>query len=165
MYNYSMNILIRPYQDLDENSVRKLIQELKEHENKLDNDLKTNHEAQEATFKEIITPLNEDRGEIYVAELDNQIIGFIAFNIDIKNYIQMFNKIPVVFISDIIVTKDFRNKGIGKLLLTKAQEFARQHNIKYLKLTVLSNNTATKLYKDIGFNDYEITMLKNISSV
>ena len=43
-------------------------------------------------------------------------------------------------------------KGLGGLLLARAQDWAKQHGITRLELTVMVNNTnAVKLYEKVGF--------------
>jgi ribosomal protein S18 acetylase RimI-like enzyme len=56
------------------------------------------------------------------------------------------------FISDLIVAKKNRGKGIGKLLIKRAEEYFYNNNCDYTQLEVFApNKTAFELYKKLGF--------------
>ena len=58
-----------------------------------------------------------------------------------------------IYIRDIGVTAGYRSKGVGKSLITKAEEFAKSVGRPNLLLYVLPKNTrAIKLYNSLGFH-------------
>jgi len=60
------------------------------------------------------------------------------------------------FIHSFYVSRKYRNKGIGSLLLKKSIEILKKDGIKKLELTVDPVNTAAiSLYKKFGFKFYE----------
>ena len=79
----------------------------------------------------------------YVAENDNEIVGFAIGGISIKN--------KKGWLLDVVVQEDFRQKGIGtKLVITCIRSTARYCKRK-IALTVEPNNPAITLYKRLGF--------------
>jgi ribosomal protein S18 acetylase RimI-like enzyme len=80
---------------------------------------------------------------IDVVEADGQTAGFIAY------YKKSFEH---GFIWLLAVDKEFRGRGFGELLVTKAFSSFRQQNLKYVTLAARSiNKPAISLYKKMGF--------------
>lgn len=157
-----MTLNIHTYTPQDESGIKQCITELKNYESQFDPDYCTNEESVNRLFKSILKE-KEDGGEIFVAENNNNIIGFVSLGIDDKNDELIVNKIPTVYISDIVVLKEYRGKGIGKELMKKAEDFTKEKGLKYLKLIAFAENSnAIGLYKSLGFEDYETTMIKEI---
>ena len=72
----------------------------------------------------------------------NEILGFAGFK----------KTLDTSDIMNIVVRKDFRNKKIGKKLLTSLIQKAKEQDIKTIFLEVNSKNLpALKLYENIGF--------------
>ncbi|MFK3937319.1 GNAT family N-acetyltransferase [Alkalihalobacillus sp. NPDC078783] len=59
-----------------------------------------------------------------------------------------------IWLNDLFVTKNFRNRGIAKKLLLRIIYWAEQKKIKGIELETGRNNEATKaLYNSLGFYD------------
>lgn len=98
-----------------------------------------------------------------MAEVEDKVVGFITLEIQTKNDELIVKKIKAVYVADVAVLAEYRNLGIGSQLLKTAQEFAKNNKIKYLKLIVYADNQkARQLYENMGFRDYEVTMLKEV---
>jgi len=127
---------------------------------------------------------------IFVAEVDNEVAGTINLetkemkgargNIPLSLFIKnlgisegikasliKFFMLHESFDSDscyivyIGVSSEARGKGIGKALLQRGEDFAREKGRRYLSLAVASNNDiAHRLYQKVGFKD--IKSNKNI---
>ena len=83
------------------------------------------------------------KNEKYIAEVS------IVFNKNDEDYTIPGKRI---YISRIIVKKDFRGKGYGKKLMNYAIEYAKSKEYKEISLGVnLDNYIAFKLYVDLGF--------------
>lgn len=83
------------------------------------------------------------KDEEYIAEV------FIVFNKNDEDYTIPGKRI---YISRIIVKKDFRGKGYGKKLMNYAIDYAKNNGYKEISLGVnLDNYIAFKLYVDLGF--------------
>jgi GNAT superfamily N-acetyltransferase len=65
-----------------------------------------------------------------------------------------FNAKPLLNVHDLAVNPGFRGKGIGRALLTEAEQQARKRGCCKLTLEVQDNNrTARSLYCGFGFED------------
>lgn len=86
--------------------------------------------------------LKNDNSLYFVAKKEEKILGFIGI---IKN-------IDFIEISNIVVKKDFRNKGIGNKLLQKIIEVAKQMKKNEIYLEVNEkNDNAIFLYEKNNF--------------
>lgn len=158
-----MKVKIREYQSSDEKDVKKCITELKQYESAFDEDYFTNQKSVNNLLKHILESRKKG-GQLFVAEVNGQVVGFISWEIENKNDELIVKKVDSVYISDIVVLPEYRGKGIGKKLLERADEFAKEKKIPYVKLIIFSANKKVRsIYEDTGFRDYETTMIKKIS--
>lgn len=80
------------------------------------------------------------QGEKVVGILISRIINRLVKNKDI------------LFIDDLIVHKDFRNKGIGRKLLEEAIRFGKNRNFETIELTsYMPNINSHRLYENMDF--------------
>jgi ribosomal protein S18 acetylase RimI-like enzyme len=83
-------------------------------------------------------------GERFVG-LTNCFVNFATFTVK-----------PFVNIHDVIVTSDWRNKGLGRLMLSKVIEMAKELGCSKVTLEVREDNDNAKhLYNSLGFHDAE----------
>ncbi len=78
---------------------------------------------------------------IYVAKLENQIVGFLVAENDVDEY----------NISHVVVDKDFRNHGIGTKLITYIEEIAKSNKMNVSLEVSVNNFTAKTLYEKLGY--------------
>ena len=122
-------------------TILKLIEELAEYE-KLSNDVI----ATEDRLKNVL--FGDDQFvEVYLAEYRNEIAGQVIF---FKNFSTFIAK-PGLFIEDLYVRPQFRSKGIGKKLLLKVVEIAKERDYGRIEWNVLDwNKPAITFYERIG---------------
>ena len=88
--------------------------------------------------------LNNNNSLYFVAKKQNEILGFIGILINFD-----FTEI-----TNIVVKKDFRKLGIGKMLLEKIIEETKKFNKEMIYLEVNENNEgAINLYKKYRFEE------------
>ena len=86
--------------------------------------------------------LENANSKYIVAKNGENIIGFAG----------IIDTVDVMEITNIVVRKDMRNKGVGKLLLKNLIKLSKKNNKNTIYLEVNSNNTtAIKLYENNGF--------------
>ncbi|MEB3754624.1 GNAT family N-acetyltransferase [Acinetobacter sp. MD2(2019)] len=92
--------------------------------------------------------LNNATSQIYVAEIENQLAGFVQLYPSWSSL--SMGKIWIV--NDLFVQQDFRQFGVGKALMNQAIAFAKQHAAVYVGLeTGKENFVAQRLYQQLGF--------------
>lgn len=81
---------------------------------------------------------------------------FTAYNgSDFLGYIGMYDLIDEVSIINVAVDPAYRNSGIGKLLMKKAEEYALIRGCPMITLEVRqSNDPARRLYESLGYEIY-----------
>ncbi len=106
---------------------------------------------EEDLLKTIDLALSDRSGaEFFVAEADSQIIGCAYFNIGIS----LEKGGHYIWLNDLYVKRDERQKGIAKRLLLHVLHWAEQNDLKGIELETGINNAATKkLYNSLGFYD------------
>ena len=89
--------------------------------------------------------------EIFVAKIENEIVGYITINIKEKNNPSMRYR-KQLQIEAICVDEENRGKGIGTELLKYVKKFGKENNCTDLYLTVnKENENAIKAYEKFGF--------------
>ena len=83
-------------------------------------------------------------GDLYVEEIENSIKGFVCINYVEPNEYKDLNwssNEKCMVIHRMAVDSNFRNRGVGKKLISFAEELAKENNIKYIKTDTYSINT------------------------
>ena len=149
-----MQITIEIPQIKDFNNVNKLAKQVHElHVNwRPDLYLSVDEVINKENFKEMIKTK-----KIFVAKIDDLIVGYITFNIKEKdNHSMRYRK--QLEIEAICVDQRYRGKGIGTELLKYVKKIGKENNCTDLYLTVNEENAnAIKVYEKFGFK------IKNIA--
>jgi (aminoalkyl)phosphonate N-acetyltransferase len=84
----------------------------------------------------------------YVAEIENQVVGFISFHTQ-----KLLHHCGIVGeIQEFYVSQNFRNQQIGRFLVNKVKDYAKTHKLKSIEVT--SNKLRTDnvyIYEHLGF--------------
>jgi ribosomal protein S18 acetylase RimI-like enzyme len=135
-------INIRKAVKIDYQTIKKLMKEL--YESLLDKTGMDEHLTAEK-FEEILAEQNID---ILVAESNSEVIGYLTLRLQ-KSLIDTG---PTAAIDEIIISKIYRQKGIGGLLVKSAIDLAIQQNCSEIGVgTEESNTIARKFYEKYGF--------------
>ena len=154
-----MDTTIREAKDTDQSQILELINSLKQFDSQFDEHYKTDKQSVVDLYDEI-----KSKGQIFVSVIERKVVGFVSVEINNKNDKLIEETIPVAYISDIVISPEFRNQGIGTKLLETVEIWAKNKDIRFLKLIVFSdNNNAKKIYSNFGFKEYETTMLKDLA--
>jgi len=120
---------------------------LKEHNNRFEKRFRINKENEKRItryLKECISAKN-----MLVARSDRGIIGCLTVT-DEKHPLELCHKLA--YIASIYVKPQFRNKGVGKVLLSKAIGQASDRRYEQVSLRVATkNDSAVTLYENVGF--------------
>lgn len=112
-----------------------------------DIEFEPNHEKQRAGLEQIIN--NPEIGEILVMKTDGKVIGMVSLLYSISTALGG----KVAILEDMVMAKDFREKGLGKELLHEAIAFAQKRRcLRITLLTDFDNEAAIKFYQSAGFS-------------
>ena len=90
----------------------------------------------------------------YFAEVDGCLAGFIE--IALRSYANGCSQSPVAFIEGIWVDEAFQKQGIGRVLVTKAEEWSRALGIRELGSdTRIESEHSIHAHKKLGFIETE----------
>lgn len=113
-------------------------------------------------FKEVQRKFFNNSGKIFVSKKDNIIIGLLNINIEENEIYETPGK--HLMILDIVVKYEFRNLGIGKQLMKKAETFAVENSISEIRLyTLIKNKVALDFYRNSGYREFGVALTKNVN--
>lgn len=93
-----------------------------------ENDL--GYECDKEIVKKRLSELNYNRECVFVAVIDEKIVGFIH----VEKYEVLYAP-ALANILGLAVSKNYRRQGIGKKLLLAAEDWAKSKNIAFMRLT------------------------------
>ena len=98
---------------------------------------------------------------VLVAKYKNKTVGYsISY---LAKYPPVFANTKHGFISDLMVSKDFRRSGLGKKIFKENVTWFNLKNIKRVELSVsVKNRSATKFWKKMGFEPYMEKRIKKL---
>ena len=109
--------------------------------------------------KDIIKILNDFQRPIFVYELDGNVIGYVFCIIKKIENDNNFNDLDYLFIDDICVLSKYRGNNIGSELYNYVREFAKEKNLKSIRLNVWNlNEKAFNFYQKNGLKILEYVM-------
>lgn len=118
-------------------------------------------EYREECFKDNLKEINENDGKMLLYKENNKIVGFV---IGIKNKEENSYdfKCPMRgTITELIVSKKVRNRGIGSILLKAMEDYLKSSDCKSILLGVFGYNyKAIKFYEKNGYHTRMIDMIK-----
>lgn len=133
--------------------LEKLIQSESKFNNNIDQEFKVNN-----WFENFY---NENTNAIFIAKNNEKIIGYVYVQITSVDDGPMKNK--EALIDGLYIEEDYRTQGISKILMNKAEEWAKENGVKYLYVNVLEGNSrAVNLYKKLNFNSFEMKLKKEL---
>ena len=85
---------------------------------------------------------------IFFVEENNNCMGIVQLYVTFDS-LELAKK---VILYDLFIKSEFRNKGIGTMLMNASKNFAEKNNISGIELsTAISNGTAQHLYESLGY--------------
>ena len=155
------------YEDKYLEDVKDLLVELEEYIISIDKD-ELDQLHPEYRDKMIILDLNElkeKNGKCYLAIENDKVIGLImGCIVKYEKYDYLDYKCPKMGeVTELVVSKNIRGKGIGKLLLNNMEEYFKSKNCEYIKIDVFSyNENAIKFYEKDGYHNRMEIKIKKI---
>lgn len=111
-------------------------------------------------FSKLVTNyLSEPNKKIILAEYDNKIVGMVSMML----LARLNRKNLELYIPELIVGKDYQNKGIGKKLIESCIDFAKKNKCHRIRLESGNQRKDSHLfYKKLGFEQPSLSFTKNL---
>lgn len=112
----------------------------------------------EQTMQNIKELLQSENHTVFVA-VDEKVVGWMGVTYQVSLEIP-----PMCLVSGLIIDEQYRNKGVGKLLIERAKEWSRKKKVTRLRLRCNVKRTEThKFYAHIGFSELKEQKLFEIA--
>lgn len=153
-------MIIREANKIDLESLAKLGHHLSKFEANCDPRLRIRIQTTKQKKLEFFKKLKDKKVKIIVAEADDKLVGYCLGSIEkAPNHFDI-NRIG--YINSCFVDDRFRGKSIGKEMINFMLNWFKNKKIKVIELGVLHENSSTKVWRKMGFQDYYIKMRKLI---
>jgi GNAT superfamily N-acetyltransferase len=101
--------------------------------------------------------LANERGRVLVAEADGRVVGMCSGQLLVSTAEGGLS----LLVEDVVVDKERRGRGIGRLLMAALSDWARPHQVSRLQLLADRNNLpALAFYQGLGWQTTELICLR-----
>lgn len=115
----------------------------------------------EAFLQQVVAAADNFVAFIYT--IDGEAKGFAIAKLEESPPYNCFVPLKCMYLMDIVVDQNMRGKGIGKALIDRIKQWAKEQEADYLELSVLVKNTlAEALYLREGFETFSKSMRMKI---
>jgi ribosomal protein S18 acetylase RimI-like enzyme len=149
-------ILIRPIEENDLEAITGLLSELSEYAHN-SNDLDFDH------IRHLHSTMAgmPDRYRNMAASKDGVVVGFIS----VVNYLSFYHKGGTALINELVVSKRYRNQGIGRALVEWAVAAAKEAGLDEIEVGTEKDNTgAIAFYRRTGFCEEYVLLGKEFDA-
>ncbi len=154
------DVTIRKAEMKDAEQITKMLIELAIHLKEFQQ-FKYKSDFSEVYSKRVKKHLSHNKNFILIAESKSEIAGVI-----VASYEKLYDEFKVNkfgYIEEIIISPDKRGIGIGKKLIKEAGKIFKENNAEYYYIhTYPKNKINTEIYKKLGFEEFELSMVKKI---
>ena len=157
--------MIVEYNSKYDEDVKDLLVELQEHLVSLDKEgfNIVGEEYREKYFENTMNTIKEKDGKIMLYEQEGKIVGLIVGIVNNDKTIRYdFNAPKRGRITEFVISKEYRNKGIGKQLLNTMKEHLKSIGCKKILIAVFGyNEKAIKFYNENGYHVRMMDMIED----
>jgi aminoglycoside 6'-N-acetyltransferase I len=94
-----------------------------------------------------------DTAACFLLRNESDYLGFIELNMR-NDYVEGAEELPVAYIEGLFITQPYRHKGYGRLLVQKAEDWARKKGLTQLcSDTEQENNASIEFHNLVGFTE------------
>ena len=147
-----MNLHIREADARDEPKLEECLTALQNYERTLEPRLRPGAEIAEEYWRRLRAKCAEQDGATFVAEAEGEIAGYVTVLARVPY--EKLDDPPgeYAYVSDLYVHPRFRGRGCARALLARAEQHARGHGAREIRIGALAANTpARELYRSAGF--------------
>lgn len=112
-------------------------------------DYYNNHEegcwTYEKAYKRIHQVMTIEGSESFVQYVDGKLSGFVM------GYYKEFDDLKAYFLEEIVIFKEYQNKGYGAAFLEYLEAVVRKNGVEHLELISVNDEHHMHFYKKLGF--------------
>ncbi|HET9948092.1 MAG TPA: GNAT family N-acetyltransferase [Longimicrobiales bacterium] len=154
---------IRALETKDLPILRRLVAEMQDFERTIVPRLLPGEAVADAYTEAMCARCEAHDGAVLVAEVDGSVVGFVGIAANLPNDELDEPHGSYALVTDLAVTAVYRGQGIGRALLTAAEEHAISVGAEELRIAVLADNLgAWSLYSSVGFAPYLEVLRKDL---
>ena len=157
-------MFIREYHEKsDRSGVRECLIELQDYERGLDPRMPTGKAIVDTYVPNMLRLCQRCSGKLLVADVDGEVAGYGTILAKVKSDEIEDGDMEYGLVSDLVVLQRFRKSGIGRKLLEAAEAFARERDVKWLRVGALASNEAAQdLYASMRFRRIYVELEKDL---
>jgi GNAT superfamily N-acetyltransferase len=145
----------------DKSAILTFIQGLQVFEHAMEPDRRTDATVAEEFYREITSRVQKRKGQILIAELGGQAVGWAVVYPDENDIYVEARERTFAYISELFVVEETRGTGVGRNLIAACESWARDRGITVMLIGVLSGNRrAEAIYRQAGFAPYATQLRK-----
>jgi len=99
----------------------------------------------EKAYKRIHQVMTIEGSESFVQYVDGKMTGFVM------GYYKEFDDLKAYFLEEIVIFKEYQNKGYGAGFLEYLEAVVRQNGVEHLELISVNDEHHIHFYKKLGF--------------
>jgi GNAT superfamily N-acetyltransferase len=147
----------------DTQQLRDCVIELQNFEREVDPRMPSGEEIVDDYIVEMLRRCRMCDGQVLVADVDGEIAGYVTMLNRVQSDDLDDGNLEFGLIADLLVRRDYRGTGLGRQLMAAAESFAREHGVRWLRVSVMAQNaTARKLYTSTGFAEIYVELEKDL---
>ena len=155
--------LIREYKAEDLRQVEDCIVELQDFCKQIDALSANGRTVARKYLQHLLAQCAETDGRIFVAEHDNKVLGMVCVFGKIQSNAIDEEAYDYAYVSDLVVLAANRDRGLGRMLLRRAENYARSQGARLLKIAVHApNKVARDFYISDGFQERIVMLHKEL---
>lgn len=154
---------IREYEERDAAALEVCFVELQESERLLDPHLREGGAAAGEYLAHMFRRCAETEGKVFVAEAGGSVVGFVSVWARVQSRAVEEEQYEYAYVSDLVVLRAHRGRGLGRALLRRAEEYAARRGARLLRIAVYATNVgARRLYEGAGFRERVVELSKSL---
>jgi GNAT superfamily N-acetyltransferase len=155
---------IRKYSsETDAQQLRDCVIELQNFEREIDPRMPSGEEIVDDYIVAMLFRCRMCDGQVLVADVDGEIAGYVTMLNRVQSDDLDDGNLEFGLIADLLVRKAYRGTGLGRELMAAAESVAKEHDVRWLRISVMSENAAArKLYASSGFSEIYVELEKDL---
>lgn len=118
-----------------------------------------NYLSEHFSYEQLESEIRNQDSKFFVVRNNEEVVAYMKINFDKAQTEKGHNN--TLEVQRIYILKEYKGKGIGKLLMQRAIQIAKENNLNYIWLGVWEHNfSAIKFYEKQGFKKFSTHIFK-----